>query len=233
MPPDISRKTLPCDGSSDLRSHRMNVRIARRSNDQRGTPDVPQTVLHPIAIHHPVPFRRHLAGAQRVDHEALQQVDIVGGVERLPARPQFGKMRAVGSCLYIVDDARAVVFGPAGRIDERTGREHQRADARRHRGRHFNRDRRTGVMADDRRARHFQRIEQRERALRPQFDRGVAGGGIGIAETERVHRDGAEIAAEQRQHVAVFVPRARRLMQQENRESRFPPWRRGCAQDAS
>ena len=58
----------------------MNVRIARRSNDQRGTPDVPQTVLHPIAIHHPVAFRRHLAGPQRVDHKALQQIDIIGRV---------------------------------------------------------------------------------------------------------------------------------------------------------
>ena len=107
----------------------MNVRIARRSNDQRGAADLPQTVLHPIAIHHPVAFRRHLAGPQRVDHEALQQIDIISGVERLPARPELGEMGAVGTRLYIVDDARAVVFGAAGRIDERTGREHQRADA--------------------------------------------------------------------------------------------------------
>ena len=197
----------------------MNVRIASRSNDQRGAADLPQTVLHPIAIYHPVPFRRHLAGPQRVDHEALQQVDIIGGIERLPARPELGEMSAVGARLHIVDDARAVVLGPARRIDERTGREHQRADARRQPSRHFDRDRRTGVMADDRGARFFQRIEQRERALRPQFDRGVAGRGIGIPEAERVHRDRAEIAAEQRQHVAVLVPRARRLMQQENRKA--------------
>ena len=49
----------------------MNVRIARRSNDQCGTPDVPQTVLHPIAIHHPVAFRGHLARPQGIDDEAL------------------------------------------------------------------------------------------------------------------------------------------------------------------
>ena len=194
----------------------MNVRIARRSNDQRGTVDLPQTVLHPIAINHPVAFRRHLAGPQRVDHEALQQIDIIKRVERLPARPEFGKMQAVGARLDIVDDARALVLGAPRGIDERTGRQNQRADARRRRSGHFDRDHRTGMMADDRGARLFQRIKQRERALGPQFNRGIAGRGIGIPEAERIHRDRAEIAAEQRQHIAVLVPRARRLMQQQD-----------------
>ena len=100
----------------------MSVRIACRGNDQRGAADLPQTVLHPIAIHHPVPFRRHLAGPQCVDHEALQQIDIVGGIERLPARPELDEMGAVGTRFHIVDDAHAMEFGAARRIDERTGR---------------------------------------------------------------------------------------------------------------
>ena len=75
----------------------MSVRIARRSNDQRGTVDLSQTVLHPIAIHHPMAFRRHLTGPQRVDHEALQQIDIISGIERLPARPELSEMSAVGT----------------------------------------------------------------------------------------------------------------------------------------
>ena len=91
----------------------MNVRIARRSNDQRGTADVPQTVLHPIAIHHPVAFSRHLAGAQGVDHEAMQQIDIFGGVEWLPACPELGEMGTVAPCFHIIDDACAVVLGAA------------------------------------------------------------------------------------------------------------------------
>ena len=85
----------------------MNVRIARRSNDQRGAVDLPQTVLHPIAIHHPVAFRRHLAGPQRIDHEALQQIDIISRIERLPARPELREMSAVGTRFHFVDDARA------------------------------------------------------------------------------------------------------------------------------
>ena len=45
------------DGRSDPRSDRMNMRVARWSNDQRGTLDVPQPVLHPVAIHHAMAFR--------------------------------------------------------------------------------------------------------------------------------------------------------------------------------
>ena len=137
----------------------MSVRIACRSNDQRGTLDASQTVLHSIAIHHPVAFRRHLAGPQGVNHEAPQQIGIISGIERLPARPELGEMGAVGACLDVIDHPHGVMFGPARRIDERTGREHQRADARRPRRGQFHRDRRTGVMADDGSARHFQRIE--------------------------------------------------------------------------
>jgi hypothetical protein len=83
MLPSIAPATFGATG--------MNVRIARRSNDQRGTADVPQTVLHPIAIHHPVALRRHLAGPQGVDHEALQQIDIISGIEWLPARPELAR----------------------------------------------------------------------------------------------------------------------------------------------
>src|SRR4029453_4091720 len=58
--------------------------------------------------------------------------------------------------------------------------------------------------------------EQRERALRPQFNRGLAVGGIGIPEAERVHCDRAEIATDQRQHIAVLVPRARCCVEEKN-----------------
>ena len=72
----------------------MNMRVACRSNDQRGAANSPQTVFHPIAIHDPVAFRRHLAGAQRIDHEALQQIGIAFRIEGLPPPPQLGKMGA-------------------------------------------------------------------------------------------------------------------------------------------
>ena len=43
--------------------------------------------------------------------------------------------------------------------------------------------------------------------------------GLGIAEAHGIHGDGAIARAQERQHLAIFVPGARRLVQQQDRPS--------------
>jgi len=59
-------------------------------------------------------------------------------------------MGAVGARLDIVDDTHAFVLGAARRIDERTGREHQRTHTCGSRRRHFDRPRRVTRKGVDR-----------------------------------------------------------------------------------
>ncbi len=79
------------------------------------------------------------------------------------------------------------------------------------------RDHRAGVVADDGRALDPERIEDADGDLGPALDR-VRPLRLGrVAEPDRVHRDRVEPVAEDRDDVAVLVPGARRLVEEQHR----------------
>ncbi len=195
--------------------------IAGGGDDQGRTAHQRQARFHHVAVDHVMPIDGQGAGLQRIAHEALEQIDIARRIERLPSLPQLGEMRSVGTRLDLVDHALAVVRGAARGIDKRARAQDQRRHALRPAGGHLQRH--DGAGGDGRPARNTRCPARRADRRRP---RPIARSGVGrrqwfgVAEAGRnPHCHGAVVATEQRQHVAVFVPGARRLVQQQDREA--------------
>ena len=131
--------------------------------------------------------------------------------------PERGEVAAVLARRDRVDRGAAGTSDAKRFVRVRRRREHERADSSRRARRDLDRDHAAGVVADDVRALDADRIEQLQRRLGPRLDAG-SGGGVGFAEPRGVDGDRSTPHAEQRQHLGVLAPAARRLVQQHDRQ---------------
>ena len=199
---------------------RVGMRVGHGCDHQCRAAHQRQARFHHVAADDAVAFGGARPRFQGIDDEAFEKIAAALRIEGLPPRPQFLKMPAVHMLGDVVDHAPAGLRRPARRIDVGARRQDQRLDSLGPRCRHLDGNDRPSVMARYNGAGMAERRQHVVRGLRPGLD-GIGAGrqGLRIAEAHGIHGDGAMARAEQRQHLAVFVPGSRRLMQQQDRSS--------------
>lgn len=211
-------QNAPRDRLSDAGRGRIGMRIEAWGQNKRRATHRANARFHHIAIDGPVAFGSQRPGAQGIDHETAQKRRIANGIERLAPTPQLGQMGAIGAYVDVVDDLSVAMLFTSRGIDERTGRKNQSAHTLRRGGGDLQCDRRTGVMADNSSFNNAKFIEQGERCARPILDGHLSRRqALRCTEARRVHRGDAKRSSQQRQNIAILVPRTRRLVQQQNR----------------
>ena len=217
VPSRNGRETAARDVPRDRLGLREREGVLRPAGDQGRAADPTDLLLHPVAAARAVALDQLLPRPQRVGDEANQEVRSLLGIEALADLPELGDVGAVGLRLDVVD---AVPARPAalaiGRVDEGTRREDEPLDPLGVRRRQLHGDHRARVVPHHRGRAHPEAVEQRDRSARVVLDLRGARGLVGLPVADRVHGDHATLAREQRDHVAILVPRARRLMQQQH-----------------
>jgi hypothetical protein len=206
------------DSAGHLARDRKGMRIGGGRQYLDGTLHKRQTCFHSISIDDAVALSSQWTGLQSVDHEAVKQIMVACGIIRpthLPERKQMAPLRA--SRRFIDDQLAGMTRATFGIDIGRRGKRYRRNPSGLSR-RHLDRDRRSGVMANDCHLRQLEGVKQVEGTGGPGFDRIFDEREPSrVPKANDVHRNGSIMLADQREHVALFVPRARRLMQEQDR----------------
>ena len=220
MPPGSSTTCACGRCGSQLLGLGRRERILARRDDQRRRLDQRELLLHAVARDRQVPAAGAVAGLERIDDEAVEQVRVLR-VERGAHRPELDEVRPVEPVLDVVHRRLLAVELAMLVVHERRRREDQLVDAVGVGRGDLHRGDGSGVVARERRALDAERVEHADRRLGPQLDRVLRPAGLGgVAEPDRVDRDRVEPLAEDRHDVAELVPRARRLVEQDDRRAR-------------
>ena len=154
---------------------------------------------------------------QCVYNKPVEKIGIAGGVIGLTHPPEREQMAAVRSPRCLVDDRLACMARTSFGIDIGRRGKRDRCDPLRPRRRHLDRDGCSRMVANDSDLRQPQRVKQIEGAGGPSLD-GIflEGERVRVSEADGVHRNRAVVPTDPRQHVAILVPRTRRLVQQQD-----------------
>ena len=183
-----------------------------------GTADLADLLLHLVAAAGAVALPDLLAGPERVGQEACQQIGPVLRVEALPDLPELGDVAAVRLRLDVVDamPARAVAPVAVGPVHEGAGREDQPLDAIRMGRRQLHRDHGARVVTDGGERPDAEPVDQRDGAAGVVLDVAAPVRLVRLAVADRVHGDHPPLPRQDGNHLAILVPRAGRLVKQED-----------------
>ena len=186
------------------------------ADNEGGRLDETDPVLHPVSVDREVSLFDPSPKPDRVDHQAMPQIGLIRRVVRRPALPQGEEMTAIVRDRHAIDRLTDVHERTSGCVDVRHSGEHQTTGPAGLSGSYLHPDHPTGVVTHETGRDELQPVDQVLYAVGEHLHRPLLLRHLRGPETQRVGCDHAEAVREQWDDLAVLVPGARSLVQQQH-----------------